>query len=93
MTLVQIKAMFQPGQVWIGTRTPGFKGEAQAVSTRKICQVRTQDYICDNGDGERRFYGQFPQARDVIEARDGYLKFNLTTKARAVVAVIELVRQ
>lgn len=91
MTLAQIKAMFQPGQVWIGTRTPGFKpGDPPSLSRRTIQTVRTKDYICDNGDGKGRFYGVFPIARDVIEARDGYLKFRLS-KDSAV--VIELVRQ
>lgn len=93
MTLPQIKAMFKPGDVWIGRRTPGFK-EDVTVSRRTIQQVRGNDYICDNGDGKGRFYGSFPKARDVIEARDGYLKFNLVhpKEPGKVAAVIELAR-
>lgn len=81
MSLKSIKAMFAPGQVWIGTRTPGPSGAAESVTTRTITKVRTRDYICDNGDTKGRFYGSFPKkASDVIEARDGYLKFKIDNK-------------
>jgi hypothetical protein len=95
MTLEQIRAMFIPGQVWRAVRTPGFKGEASTITERRITEVRSKDYICTTSDTDRNRYGSFPLARDVIDVRPGYLKFNLVhpSERGKVAAVIELTLQ
>lgn len=79
MTLAEIKAMFKIGQVWTGKRTPGFKGEACTITKRTVSELRGNAIIFSlNGDGQR-YWCNWPKARDIIEARPGYLRFKLPT--------------
>lgn len=72
MTLEDIKAMFQPGQEWeaVNTHMP------KASGVRKVVQVLTTQMVWANHLGPK-FWMQFPKASQVIEARDGFLKFDL----------------
>jgi hypothetical protein len=76
MTLAEIKAMFQPGQVWIGKRSPGDapRGNMEPVITeRRVLEVLTTQIIFEvNG---RRYWTKLPKASEVLEARPGYLRF------------------
>jgi hypothetical protein len=75
MTLKEIKAMFKVGQVWRGTRTPGFDGAPQRVTDRHIEKVQGNGFKA-RVDG-KAYWTYFPKAVDVKEARAGYLRFTL----------------
>lgn len=88
MTLSDIRGMLKPGETWTAVRRPGIGGALETRSVRVIRQVRSKDYICTNNGNEGRFYGTLPaRKRDVLEARDGFLRFNMSDGI-----VIELTR-
>jgi hypothetical protein len=73
MTLTQMKAMFQPGQRWIGIRNDaGVKKE----TTRTVSEVRSTEIVW-RLDDTPKYFSKLPKARDIIEARDGYLRYRV----------------
>jgi hypothetical protein len=75
MTLADISAMFHPGQVWIGKRTPGFKGEPHTTTYRKVREVLSNQIVFQS-EG-KPYRTTLPKASEVLEARPGYLRFSL----------------
>lgn len=80
MTLNEIKTMFQPGQQWTGKRSPGFKGEPSTVTQRTVKDLLTAQMTWSLAGDGRPYWMDYPRARDVIEARPGYLRFHVTTR-------------
>lgn len=72
MTLKEIKAMFQPGQQWKADNTY----QPQANGLRTVRRVHSTQMTWDWPDG-RVGYMRFPKASQVIESRDGYIRFKL----------------
>jgi hypothetical protein len=75
MTLAEIRAMFHPGRVWIGKRTPGFKDESHTTTYRKVREVLGNQIVFQT-EG-KPYRTTLPKASEVLEARPGYLRFLL----------------
>lgn len=87
MTLNEIRAMFKPGQVWSGKRTYLRDGSV-TVTRRRVERVRVGSVGFWLDDG-RLYWTNFPLARNVIEARPGYLKMEIVPVATPI-AIVEL---
>jgi hypothetical protein len=70
MTLEAIRAMFKVGETWVGTNTLHDKINGPRTLT-KLGSVEFRWSTADQPD----FYTRFPKASEIIEARDGYVKF------------------
>ena len=73
MTIKEIKAMFRSGDVWNGENTYN----PNATGVRLITKVRGVDIIYFTNNDNRTMHMDWPKASQIIEARPGYLKFNL----------------
>ena len=88
MTLNQIKAMFQPGEKWHATRSDnrpirviGNCGTTSIPAThhdeiRMVDHVGSKDIVFTLENG-KKYYTPIPKAKDVEEAREGYLRFHI----------------
>lgn len=74
MTLKEIQAMFEVGQQWEAVNTY----VAKASGTRTVVQKLSTQMVWKTPIADRSWM-QFPKASQVIEARDGFLSFNLFT--------------
>lgn len=74
MTLKEIQAMFGVGTQWEAVNTYNEK----ASGTRSVVQKLTTQLVWKTPTSDRSWM-QFPKASQVIEARDGFLSFNLFT--------------
>jgi len=96
VTLKEIKAMFQVGQQWAGENTYAPK----ASGPREVVQLLSTQMVWKTPHADRSWM-QFPKAAQVIEARDGFLKFKLFSDEEnlkyrgpgAAQATLTLVRQ
>ena len=75
MTLAEIKAMFIVGQVWTGKRSPGFDGDAHTTTRREVAEIKGNAVIFMVHD--KRFWSYWPKAREIIEARPGYVRYSI----------------
>lgn len=82
MTLKEIHAMFEIGQVWTAenTKIPKMNGP------RKLIEKYTANLVWELPTLPRGWM-PFPKARDVVEARAGYLKYRLGDAAGNTVAL------
>lgn len=87
MTLSEIKSMFAPGQKWHALRTEqplvvvGNLGNTTLEGRhrdeiRTVKRTRARDIIFTTPDG-KDYYTPWPKAKEVIEAKPGFLKFTL----------------
>ena len=86
MKLKEIKAMFAVGQRWRVTREGGkplvVHGNLgtttlpanNGATTRQVEQVKSCEVVWTKPDG-KTVHMPYPKATDMIEARDGFLKF------------------
>jgi len=72
MTLAQIRAMFQVGQVWDAVNTY----QTGADGPRRLEKIETKNFIWSTSTAPR-FWMTFPKASDVLEASEGRLVFKL----------------
>lgn len=76
MTLAQIRAMLQVGSVWRFNVDRSALHSPNADEIRTIEKVQTSEFVAKQADGKcKSIWTPFPKASQVIEARDGYLKF------------------
>jgi len=71
MTRCEVKAMFQPGQRWHAVRNGG---TIHRDEIREVVRVGSKDIVFRTHDG-RDYYTGIPKAREVVEARPGFLRF------------------
>lgn len=91
MTLNEIKAMFRVADRWTITRegfhetiVRGNTGDTvlhamNLTETRIIDDARSADLVTIKPDG-RKTYAPWPKAKEIIEARPGYLKWRYGTQ-------------
>jgi hypothetical protein len=72
MTLAQIRAMFQVGQVWEAVNTLNPKADG----ARTLQELHTKQFVWSS-DAMPRFWMNFPKAGEIVEASDGKLVFRI----------------
>jgi hypothetical protein len=73
MTLAQIKSMFIVGSKWRATRRDTLRQTATEES-RSVEKAGSKDIVFLR-QGSPRIWTQWPRAKEVLEARPGYLHF------------------
>ena len=71
MTLKEIKAMFKPGQAWTAENT--FHGRFPGPRTVGMVMPTQMTWV--HPSTKEPVWMTFPKAAQVLEARDGFLKF------------------
>lgn len=77
MTLNELRAMFLPGQRWKGVRVDLGPKNGVREDVREVVEVTSREFVFRLEDGTL-YYTPMPKAKGIIEARDGYVRFNIS---------------